>query len=115
MTGIGQLDSETAIYLEFDLAGDRRKIGIVARSCVEWARAQARCHHGRTMAVWLETRRKRRSSPWGSHIARQIGPRPEEPAEGGRFEGRPQRRLHRFFCPAAGLASGGQGWHSGAD
>ncbi|MGY3449052.1 hypothetical protein [Bradyrhizobium sp. USDA 4353] len=33
--GIGTVDSETAMGLEFDLAGDRRKIGIVARSCVK--------------------------------------------------------------------------------
>ncbi|WP_063828201.1 hypothetical protein [Bradyrhizobium sp. ORS 285] len=33
--GIGKVDSETAMGLEFDLAGDRRKIGIVARSCVK--------------------------------------------------------------------------------
>ena len=33
--GIGKADSETAMGLEFDLAGDRRKIGIVARSCVK--------------------------------------------------------------------------------
>lgn len=33
--GIGKVESETAMGLEFDLAGDRRKIGIVARSCVK--------------------------------------------------------------------------------
>ncbi|CCD91309.1 Periplasmic protein-like (fragment) [Bradyrhizobium sp. ORS 375] len=33
--GIGKVDFETAMGLEFDLAGDRRKIEIVARSCVK--------------------------------------------------------------------------------
>ncbi|WP_456772718.1 hypothetical protein [Bradyrhizobium sp. USDA 4369] len=33
--GIGKVESETAMGLEFDLAGDRRKIGIISRSCVK--------------------------------------------------------------------------------
>ncbi len=33
--GLGKVDSEIVMGLQFDLAGDRRKIGIVARSCVK--------------------------------------------------------------------------------
>jgi len=33
--GLGKVDSEMVMGLQFDLAGDRRKIGIVARSCVK--------------------------------------------------------------------------------
>jgi len=33
--GLGKVEAEMAMGLQFDLAGDRRKIGIVARSCVK--------------------------------------------------------------------------------
>ncbi|WP_315758175.1 hypothetical protein [Bradyrhizobium sp. SZCCHNRI2007] len=33
--GLGKVDSEMVMGLQFDLAGDRRKIDIVARSCVK--------------------------------------------------------------------------------
>ncbi|WP_316229366.1 hypothetical protein [Bradyrhizobium sp. SZCCHNR1070] len=32
--GIGRVEQDVAMGLQFDLAGDRRKIGIAARSCV---------------------------------------------------------------------------------
>jgi hypothetical protein len=33
--GIGKVQQEVAMGLQFDLAGDRRKIGIAARSCLK--------------------------------------------------------------------------------